>query len=451
MEQSAPPYQAISAASIARGEFTNITDADAVHRLAAAFAPELAHLKNASATVESGNMIPLGCLGPEGETPSRLLLKEDFPEVNRTLISLLGLKWLLQNDYESFTSGQKAETKLTTESFRQLREFYLARLPGPDDIYALLVLMVIDDIGKDPRLLDMVAEAADSSNSSNHSDVVFEAGKLGLIPALGTLPPNYQSDVLVALDLGSKLNISQLAQAENIPASLNGLSGLQGHVRPWNLRFMATFLDVAGAAGHAIARGCVAMGESVFQAYITTINILDDFVHGRISSQLDCYNSILRARADVLIQDGFAPLSTTNDDDRALLRLFCMGRVASKDQAGLFQQAFNGLPPALKQDLVNGLNVTGLSDGVGIIPYYAPGLLAVALRNTADKADTSLIRAIQAFMRFLAKVYDGLRPEPGAPSGVIEHDLSFAQNTIKSDTFRENPDILDETSLPWKQ
>ncbi|RJE21031.1 hypothetical protein PHISCL_06626 [Aspergillus sclerotialis] len=451
MEPSVPSYQVFSAATIARGEFTNITDVDAVHRLATAFSPELAHLKNASATVESGSMIPQGCLGPENETPSRLLLKEDFPEVNRTLISLLGLKWLLQDDYESFTSGQKADTRLTTESFRRLREFYLTRLPGPDDIYALLVLMVIDDIGKDHRLLDMVTQATDDSNATNHSDVVFEAAKLGLIPAVGTLPANYQSDVLVALDLGSKLNISQLAQAENIPASLNGLSGLQGYKRAWDLRFMATFLDVAGAAAHASARGCVAMTEAVFQAYITTINILEDFVHGRISSQLVCYNSILEARADALIQDGFVPLSTSSDDDRALLRLLCMGRVASKDQAGLFQQAFHGLPLALKHDLVNGLNVNGLSDGVGVIPYYAPGLLAVALRNTTDKADASLIRAIQAFMRFLARVYDGLRPEPGAPSGVIERDLSFAQDTIKSDTFRENPDILDETSLPWKQ
>lgn len=446
MEQPPPPYQMSLAATITDGDFINITDAQAVHLLATGFSEELAHLKDASATVESGTMIPPGCLGPERDTPSRLLLKEDFPEVNRTFVSLLGLKWLLQDDYESFTNGQKSDMRLTTESFRRLREFYLARLPGPDDIYALLVLMVIDDVGKDSRLLEKIAQATNDPNSMNHSDVVFEAAKLGLIPALDTLSANYQRDVLMALDLGSKLNISQLAQAENIPASLNGLGGLQGHERAWDLRVMTTFLDVAGAAAHANARGCIVMTESVFQTYMITINILNDFAHGRIHSQLACYNRILEARADVLVQDGFAPLSTTSAEDRALLRLLCMGRVVSKDQAGLFQQAFNLLPPAVKQDLVNGLNVNGLHDGVGVIPYYAPGLLAEALKNTADKADASLIRAIQAFIGFLARVFDGLRPEPGAPGGVIERDLSFAQDTIKSAAFRDNPDIL-ETCL----
>jgi hypothetical protein len=437
-------------ASITRGEFENISDIDAVQLFAAAFAAELTRLKSASATVESGSTLPPGCLGSQGDTPSRFILKDDFPEVNRTLISMLAVKWLLQDDYVSFTNGQKPDGKLSAESFQRLRGLLLARLPNADDIYAFLVLMVVDDIGKDPLLLDEAA-ATTGTDTMNHSEAVFAAAKLGLIPALETLPTSSQNDVLRALDVGAKLNISQLAQAETVPAALNCLSDMHGRARFWDMRLMATFLDVAGAAAHANARGCIVMTESVFQAYMTTINILEDFVCDRLDSPRACYDRILQARAEVLVQDGFAALSTATGDGRAFLRLLCMARVIAKEQAGLFAQAFNDLPPATKQNLVNGLNVDGVSDGVAIVPYYAPGLLSETLRNTADKTDASLVRAISAFMGFLARVFDGSRPQPGEPGAVVERDLSFAQATIKGMDFRANPDVLDEIGLPWER
>ncbi|RMJ27574.1 hypothetical protein PHISP_01562 [Aspergillus sp. HF37] len=438
-------------ASITRGELENITDIDAVQLFAATFAAELTRLKSASATVESGSTLPPGCLGSQGDTPSRFILEDDFPEVNRTLISMLAVKWLLQDDYVSFTNGQKTDGKLSAESFQRLRGLLLARLPNADDIYAFLVLMVVDDIGKDPHLLDEAATTTGGTDTMNHSEAVFAAAKLGLIPALKTLPPSFQNDVLRALDVGARLNISQLAQAETVPAALNCLSDMHGRARFWDMRVMATFLDVAGAAAHANARGCVAMTESVFQTYMTTTNILEEFVCGRIDSPRACYDSILQARAEVLLQDGFAALSTmTGDDGRAFLRLLCMARVVVNEQAGLFAQAFSDLPPAVKQNLVNGLNVDGVSDGIAIVPYYAPGLWAETLRNTADKTDTSLVRAISAFMRFLARVFDGSRSQPGEPGAVVERDLSFAQATIKAVDFRANPDVLDEIGLPWE-
>jgi hypothetical protein len=437
-------------ASITTGEFENITDIDAVQLFAAAFAAELTRLKSASATVESGSTLPPGSLGSQGDTPSRFILKDDFPEVNRTLISMLAVKWLLQDDYVSFTNGQKTDGKLSAESFQRLRGLLLARLPNADDLYAFLVLMVVDDIGKDPLLLDEAATTT-GTDTMNHSEAVFAAAKLGLIPALETLPTSSQDDVLRALDVGARLNIPQLAQAETAPAALNCLSEMHGRARFWDMRVMATFLDVAGAAAHANARGCIVMTESVFQAYMTTINILEDLVCDRLDSPRACYDRILQARAEVLVQGGFAALSTATGDGRAFLRLLCMARVVAKEQAGLFAQAFSDLPPAMKQNLVNGLNVDGVSDGVAIVPYYAPGLLAETLRNTADKTDASLVRAISAFMRFLARVFDGSRSQPGEPGAVAERDLSFAQATIKGVDFRANPDVLDKVGLPWER
>jgi hypothetical protein len=61
-----------------------------------------------------------------------------------------------------------------------------------------------------------------------------------------------------------------------------------------------------------------------------------------------------------------------------------------------------------------------------------------------------VIPVLSAFFRFLARVFDGSEPKPGVAGGMIEHDLSFIQGTIKSHSFRDDPTTLDNVSLPWK-
>lgn len=123
-----------------------------------------------------------------------------------------------------------------------------------------------------------------------------------------------------------------------------------------------------------------------------------------------------------------------------------MGRVTRREQAEQFKQAFDQLSSSTKEDLVDGI------DGVvGIVPYYAPGLLADALKNTVGKMDASVIPVLSSFMRFPSRVFGGSKPQPGTPGSMIEHDLSFVQDTSKSSNFRDNPELLDEVVLPWKE
>ena len=100
---------------------------------------------------------------------------------------------------------------------------------------------------------------------------------------------------------------------------------------------------------------------------------------------------------------------------------------------------------------MNGLNLDGIDDGVGMVPYYAPGLLADALKNTVDKTDASVVALLSSFMRFLSRVFGGSKPQPGTLGSMIEHDLSFVQDTIESSEFRDNPELLDEVALSWKE
>lgn len=435
---------------VAQGDFPSLSDTRAVNLFGSAFRSELEHLKNAETTVESGAAKPPGSLD-NGETPSRQLFQADYAEVNRTLVNMLALKWILAGDYDSFTACQRDPGKLSMDSFRHLCEFFKSY----KDIFTLLVAVLTDDLGKDPRLAkDLLGKSNDTVKNynvkmENHSDYLYEAAKVGMVPALESVPESGRKTILHSMEIGGQLNISQLVQGENAPANLSILRKVQDGGAGFHMRAMVTLLDVAGAAAHRNARGCLVMMESVYQGYITTIEALEKFVQGKIESKHTCYDQILFNRARSLHLKGYELLSTGNMEERALLRIFCMGRVDNRTTADLFRRAFNTLSITEKKNLVNGLNVAGINGGIAILPYYAPGLTSEVLRGVQGKEEPAIIKALSALMRFMARVMEP-KSDPN-DSGVIERDLSFVQGTIKSSDFRDNPDVLDNVQLPWNE
>lgn len=436
-------------AAVSQGQFPELSDTKAVHMFGSAFKSELERLKNAQLTVESGTLKPAGSL-ENGGTPSRHLFREDFAEVNRTVVNMLALKWILAGDYDSFTACQREEGKLSKGSFRCLCDFFR----GYRDIYALLVAVVVDDLGKDPRLAKDVAEKSHDSVTNakmvNHSDFLYQAAKTGMIPALKGVSEAGRKAIISSMEIEGQLSIAQLVQGENVPASLSILKHIQDDGSGFRMRAMVTILDVAGAAAHSDARGCLVMTENIFQGYMTTIETLRKFIQDEIPSERTCYDQVLIDRAGSLHLKGCELLSTDNAEQRALLRIFCIGRVGSKQLADAFTKSFNVLPAAEKDNLVRGLNVDGLNDGTAILPYYAPGLTAEVLRGVRGEEEPVVIEALSAFLRFLAKVMEESKAVPNT-SGVIERDLSFVQDVIKSNSFKDDPHVLDKVQLPWRQ
>ena len=51
-------------------------------------------------------------------------------------------------------------------------------------------------------------------------------------------------------------------------------------------------------------------------------------------------------------------------------------------------------------------------------------------------------------MQFLAAVLDAPKLQTGTSSSLIELDLSFALNTIKSDQFKKDPKVWGEIKFP---
>jgi hypothetical protein len=436
--------------TINQNQFYSLTDAVILRQIHDAFEPELERLKGAYSMREPGSptMCSSGSPWNAKQTPSELLYGRNHDEVNRTLVGVLALRWIINNDYDTFVGCQPAPVRLLRESFDWLRNLFEKGITTPDDLFALVTAMIINDLGKDANLEeDYFTQTGESVQGMNHDMVLFEAAKAGMVPSLDRLSQPYRDDVMLGLELGSELNAGQLAQAENVIGSLEGLLLMRGHERAFELKFMEQLLDVAGAAGHSDATCAKKMIEPVFRGFQTVYEVALDIISGR-SDLREGYDKVLEGRGNMLQQKGFRGLSVKNPEERALLRLLTMGRTADKEQAELFYETFYSLSPLIREELVNGLNVDGYNDGKAILPYYMPAMLSEGLENTKTPSESLKQAALSSLMRFLARVLEGTKPDPGADGVVIERNLMYARDTIASEQFREDPSVLDKIPIP---
>jgi hypothetical protein len=446
---TAPPPTTLRE-TINQNLFYSLSDEQILRQIHDAFEPELERLKDAYSMQEPGS--PTNGLShqkwPSKPTPSQLLYGVNHDEVNRTLVGVLALRWIINNDYDTFVSCQPESARLHRESFDWLRKLFQDGIRSPDDLFALVTAMIINDLGKDPSLEnDYLAKTGESVQGMNHDMVLFEAAKAGLVPSLERLDPPYREDVMLGLELGSELNAGQLAQAENVIGSLEGLLLMRGHERAFELKFMEQLLDVAGAAGHSDATCAKKMIEPVFKGFQTVYEVALDIISGR-STLREGYDKVLEGRGEMLQQKGFRGLSVKDPEERALLRLLTMGRTADREQAELFYKTFYSLPESTRQELVDGLNVDGYNDGKAILPYYMPAMLSEGLENTKTPSELSKQNALSSLMRFLARVLEGTKPDPGADGVVVERNLMYARDTIAGEEFRNDPGVLDTIPIP---
>ena len=432
---------------IGRAKLFTLNDLDAVKLFGTTFAPELNSLKNAAPTVESS---PIKTTEEFGPFPSQLLFQEDYAEVNRTIVGMLALKWLVSGDYDAFTGQQFPAAKLRRESFDQLRELFMSGLETEDDVYALLVATVVNDLGKDPEMPEKAAQfLQEYPPNPNHDMVVYIAAKHGMLPLINESEGTASHRRLMqGLLFGSEVNIAQLAQAESAPGTLKHVKEIMaGQEHAFTLKFMELILDVAGADGHHDARCAKPMIEPVFQGYMVARQALMNIVQEKCSAR-GGYDQVLSHRGRLLATDGFTVLSVQDPYERALLRLMTMGRTTTKEQASWFDQAFRSLAYKVRRALSDGLNVDGIDDGVAIVPYYMPALFSETLKTTSKSSKDVKVAALASLMRFLARIYAGTIPVPGARGEVIECSVAFAQSAVKSQDFKNNPTILDDLEIP---
>lgn len=427
--------------------FWNLSDEDVIKSVADAFVPELERLKRVPEPAESASSEKKKACFTQSK-PSYLLFGEDYPEVNRTMMGILVLKWIMAGDYQAFTCCQPEAGRLKFDSFTWLQSLFTQCLQSQADILTLVTAMMINDLGKDPLLAqDVAAHTGKTHEDFNHDTLVYHAAEAGMVPSIGKLDAPHKEDIILGLQFGSGLNIAQLAQAESVPGSLENVLIMKGHQRAFDIKFLEVLLDVAGAAGHVDSRCAERMTEAVFQGFMTSREALLEIVAGRSSLRAG-YDTILRNRGKILENAGFRKLSTCDPSERALLRLLTMGRTTDKEQAECFANAFDALPDSIKKELVDGLSDDGYLEEKAILPYYMPALFSEALKNTADQTAEAKQRTLESLMRFLARVYRTSKPVPDEDGAVVERNLIFAKSCIRAESFKEDPAVLDQLSIP---
>ncbi|KAL3587418.1 hypothetical protein FPOAC2_13315 [Fusarium poae] len=112
--------------------FFNVSDDDLLRQVHDEFPQELDRLKRAYSIEE------MDSVHPPTPSPSQIIYGAQYNEVNRTLVSVLSLRWIYHNYYEIFTGTQPDQIKLTRSTFDWIRQTFMNKLEDPADLYALL-------------------------------------------------------------------------------------------------------------------------------------------------------------------------------------------------------------------------------------------------------------------------------------------------------------------------
>ena len=328
---------------------------------------------------------------------------------------------------------------MTRESFLWIRRFYQQAIVGSDALYALITSIIINDLGKDPQLASDYQKATgiDISNS-NHDAIFLKACDAGLVDSLEKLHPQYKADIVHAIELGATFNFGQLAQAENTPICLSGLLRMKDSPRSFQLRFMEQLLDIAGAAGHMDWTCAKKITQPIFESYRNVF----DACQGIIASTLDLrggYDLILTRRAVTLHNKGFRLMQVEeSQNDRALMRLFCMGNVTTLETTQLFEAAWNALDNSIREELVYSLNVDGQKGEPAIQPTYMPAFLS----HMKDG------RALTYAFRYLRRLLTATDVEDPSAVVIERSLLGVLKQYVESGKFDQDPTILEKINIP---
>jgi hypothetical protein len=419
------------------------------------FPKELERLKRAYSVRATGVPRP-----KSASISERMYSGQNYDEINRTLLGVLVLRWIIENKYESFIQGQKPDLALKRESFDWLHNFYWSKVNTPDDAYALILSMIINDLGKDPYLAEDYTKLTNEDISNvNHDMILLCAIREDMVPALHRLTPSHHEILMDGIRLGAELNFGQLAQAENAPASLAGLRDMRGKDRAFQFRFMEQVLDVSGAKGHEDWTAALVMIEPVFQSYRNVYDVASGIISGDFGLRQG-FDLILTRKLALLRKAGYEPyppLDIGEPADRALLRLFCLGNTNSVESAAIFHAAFLGgdggehpLPDSDRQELIYGLNVDGSAEEPAIQPTYAPAMLAKALGNTPGGEFEEKVRACRAMLRYLAKVFRRKRTITEGVT-VVEREVRIVDEVVGGKGFRFEPEVVVGERVPEDQ
>ncbi|KAL6879466.1 hypothetical protein HDV57DRAFT_498989 [Trichoderma longibrachiatum] len=422
--------------------FFAVDDKDLLLQIYDRFSHELDRLQSAYSISDAS------INSPGTQSPSQLLYGTQYDEVNRTLVSILSLRWIYNDQYERFAATQPDKARLTRSSFNWIRTKLLDYLKSPVDLYTLLAYAIAHDLGKSPSLAsDYYRRTGTPIAAENHDLILLRAVNIGLVPCIDSLPLAQRTDVVHSIQIGAEFNIGQAAQAECPPASLSVLLSLKGHERAFELQFMHQMLDIAGAAGHEDWSCAKKLVQPIFEAHEAVYDAATQIIRGERRLR-DGYDAILQRRAGMLHGAGFRALDIGSDEDRALSRILCMGGVSSLEMAKLYGSVWDTLDANTTRCLVHSLNVDGSVAEPAVQPTYMPAMLTLGLDAAFTSSEESKATVLKVMLGYLARVMTLTDQQDGRAIIIERSVLWVVKDVVQSAAFRDDPKTLERADVP---
>lgn len=309
----------------------------------------------------------------EAPSPSARLFGVQHTEFDRTYVGILVLKWIL--------AGDRSRFDLSEASFQELRQYVSRQMHDQEALHAMIVDMVINDLGKVVAYRNQVREIVVrergevETSTVNHDKILYLGLQVApqLSPSFQSLNTHYQK--LILEGLRADFNMGQFFQAESLPANLRGLFGLSA--AGYAFYDLHWLLDFGGVRGHVNPTRSLMLNNERYLNWKKVNHAITDVMQRprTDASMVEAYDTYLAARGQEM---GF---DTQDPRQRVLTRIGAMVEARTADDGARIRAVFERLHRNVQAILVSELNATGVSgDRYGVLAYYAPQ----TLRNSID-------------------------------------------------------------------
>lgn len=319
--------------------------------------------------------------------------KSKLIEFNRTAVGILILQWILKWDYDSFTACQKEEVKLTKQNFLELQNYTKSIIKDEEAVDAMITYMVINDLTKIKSIINKIEEEYNIVDI-DHDKLLIKALNENpeISPSFNRLSDKYKN--LILNWLKAEFNIGQFIQAENIPANLSKLEGIDKDSLDFYL--LHAICDIAWAAWQFVQNWSAVMTNSTYTWFKQWVQALEKL--NNWASEIEVYDKYLELRADKL------NLNINNKTEKAITRVCCMLRYFTPEKWEFVKNVFDNLPKNTKIILENELNKNWINDWFATLIYYSPALLGNLQTNMENKEE-----ALELWLLTLARIYQEAR------------------------------------------
>jgi hypothetical protein len=326
------------------------------------------------------------------------LKQKQYPEFDRTILSLVNLNLIAdgsQEAYDRFTKIQDPKDRLTWEQFQELHA--LANKVIKDDpktFKALAINLLLGDMGKTPHARELAKVYG--IYEPDH-DVFLELCLKKcpkIFPTYGTLPIKYK---MLLQRINGQVHFGHVTHLEGTPDKMLGKikkSGIMNERgQPFDFEVLTHLCDVSAALAHVNNQGSLVLTNNVYRTLMAVKATIDELAKKSPDQALKTY---INTRAQ------WVELPTNDDKDVVLVRLACMLRLYDPQSGALLKASWDKLPKE-KQDFII-QNFNPLKEYEGKTPTYVPATLINIYNEHSDKGkalDVILTKALPLVIKII--------------------------------------------------